>query len=630
MEPAGRQELISAHLDGSKWTKASSKVTVTTIINTQCITIGDALRDMDSRDVISGDFVLVAGDVVSNLDLRPVIAEHKRRREADKGAIMTSVYKKVAPSHRTRSLNDDVIVGLNTETSEVVYFSSEVESSKIDLDVRLFTEVPKLELRHDLLDTFIDICAPEVLMLFSDNFDYSDLRSDFVRGILGAEILGNKVFAHIVSSHYAARIQCLKTYAAVSLDVVHRWTFPLVPDSNFMNSSLYRHARHNVYREQGVTLARSSVVGGDTVIGRGTCIAEGASVEGCIIGRNCVIGKGVKLVGCYIWDSVTIEADVTVESSIIASGAVLRAGAVVSPGSIVSYNVVIGAGHVVPPSTKITTAAPSSSFDDASSFASDSGELASSPLASSPHAAAFLARSSPSRASAVPSSLHADVGAGGVGRVYDDPCQDSSLVLRRHIATVHDLDDESDSESTASDDSLDDGNYDPHSHFMREMVATMDRGATENHEVENVAVEIASLKLAFDRTVADVSTAILVWLLGAVDAKDPINSTKAMLGKWSPLLRKFQGDLSRDDETDLCISFQDYAMAHPEFMAVSHIPLQLLYEDDILSRNAILAWADLVKEEGDDVAILDHADRFLTWLRENNDEYEYDSYEEYE
>ncbi|KNC46723.1 uncharacterized protein AMSG_11564, partial [Thecamonas trahens ATCC 50062] len=185
-------ELISAHLDGSKWTKASSKVTVTTIINTQCITIGDALRDMDSRDVISGDFVLVAGDVVSNLDLRPVIAEHKRRREADKGAIMTSVYKKVAPSHRTRSLNDDVIVGLNTETSEVVYFSSEVESSKIDLDVRLFTEVPKLELRHDLLDTFIDICAPEVLMLFSDNFDYSDLRSDFVRGILGAEILGNK------------------------------------------------------------------------------------------------------------------------------------------------------------------------------------------------------------------------------------------------------------------------------------------------------------------------------------------------------------------------------------------------------------------------------------------------------
>lgn len=32
------------------------------------------------------------------------------------------------------------------------------------------------------MDTHISICAPEVLMLFSDNFDYQNIKKDFVTG----------------------------------------------------------------------------------------------------------------------------------------------------------------------------------------------------------------------------------------------------------------------------------------------------------------------------------------------------------------------------------------------------------------------------------------------------------------
>lgn len=33
-------------------------------------------------------------------------------------------------------------------------------------------------------DCYIDICSPEVLSLFTDNFDYQHLRRHFVKGLL--------------------------------------------------------------------------------------------------------------------------------------------------------------------------------------------------------------------------------------------------------------------------------------------------------------------------------------------------------------------------------------------------------------------------------------------------------------
>jgi hypothetical protein len=39
-----------------------------------------------------------------------------------------------------------------------------------------------LQVRTDLMDTHIAVCAPEVLMLFSDNFDYQNVKRDFVTG----------------------------------------------------------------------------------------------------------------------------------------------------------------------------------------------------------------------------------------------------------------------------------------------------------------------------------------------------------------------------------------------------------------------------------------------------------------
>lgn len=52
-------------------------------------------------------------------------------------------------------------------------------------------------------------------MLFADNFDYQDLRQDFIRGVLTDDILANKIFAHVITGEYAARVRDLRTYNSV-------------------------------------------------------------------------------------------------------------------------------------------------------------------------------------------------------------------------------------------------------------------------------------------------------------------------------------------------------------------------------------------------------------------------------
>lgn len=69
------------------------------------------MRELDAKQLIDTDFILVTGDVVSNMKLDKVLEEHRARRQADKSAIMTMVLKKASPQHRSRyvSTTTDVI-----------------------------------------------------------------------------------------------------------------------------------------------------------------------------------------------------------------------------------------------------------------------------------------------------------------------------------------------------------------------------------------------------------------------------------------------------------------------------------------------------------------------------------------
>ena len=52
-------------------------MTVKVIMNEEASSVGDALRDLDEKHMISTDFVLVQGDLVANLDLKTCMQQHK-------------------------------------------------------------------------------------------------------------------------------------------------------------------------------------------------------------------------------------------------------------------------------------------------------------------------------------------------------------------------------------------------------------------------------------------------------------------------------------------------------------------------------------------------------------------------
>ena len=63
---------------------------------------GDAMRDIYTHQIITSDFVLVTGDLVSNVRIDEVVRVHKERRRTNKDAIMTMVVKEAGAVHRTR------------------------------------------------------------------------------------------------------------------------------------------------------------------------------------------------------------------------------------------------------------------------------------------------------------------------------------------------------------------------------------------------------------------------------------------------------------------------------------------------------------------------------------------------
>jgi hypothetical protein len=93
---------------------------------------------------------------------------------------------------------------------------------QVDLDTALLSERDSVHVHSDLVDACIYICAPEVLVLFSDNFDFQHIQRDFIRGVLSEEELGNKLHIHLLHTEYAAHIANLRSYAAVSMDILSR------------------------------------------------------------------------------------------------------------------------------------------------------------------------------------------------------------------------------------------------------------------------------------------------------------------------------------------------------------------------------------------------------------------------
>lgn len=570
---------IERHLRQVGWFQRKN-VKIEPIISKDCMSVGDAMRMMDHKDLIKSDFVLVSGDVVTNMDLKRALEEHEKRRESDKSAIMTMVLKSgMYSDHRLRLGDLGALTVIDASTKRLLRFEENRDSDvfnyerkqkDINLDLSVFDGRKNVSLRADLIDTGIYICSTEVLMLFSDNFDYQNVRKDFVTGVLSEEELGNKLYMHEVHDRYATRIRSLRCFAAVTKDIMARWTFPFVPDANLFKldnqlvdayglmqqqwgppESQYTYSKGKIYMDACVSVARTSCIYHSVCIGRGTIIGPGAKIRDSAIGKNCRIGKNAIIVGCIIGDDVIIHSGTQMKESFICDGVVVNEGASVRPNCILSYNVVIDKDVVVPTDSRISLAKPGqecqviSGSDDEDTFGRSPDGLSSSGLSDGglEHIVSPAARSAAMALAhgGVPESdMDFDslaVGKMGAGYVWRPQSTTNQIAAARRslaydiealniqesrwVSHTFALEEEFlESYAQAQDSSSDEDRVDDSMemmglhHFKEEVAETFLRCIKENISQENVVIELNGLKIAEDKTFADCARFILTTCLG--------------------------------------------------------------------------------------------------------------------
>ncbi|KAF9567546.1 nucleotide-diphospho-sugar transferase [Agrocybe pediades] len=634
-------DLVKEAISDSKWSKPGSGMKIVPIMTAkETFSPGDAMRDIYTRGLVTSDFVLVMGDLVSNIRIDEVVRVHKERRKTNKNAIMTMVVKESGASHRTRTQAESSVFVLDPETSECLHYEH-VQGYPCKKSINIPREIlsghSEIEIRNDLLDCSIDVCSVEVPSLFQDNFDYLDIRRDFVHGILTSDILMKNIYCYVAEEGYAARVQDTRSYESISKDILSRWTFPLVPDDNHPGGHIYEHTRGNRYiaKDNTVVLARTCNIGTNTLIGSSTKVSENVTVNASVIGQRCTIGAGSTVTSSYIFDSAVIGANCTVERSIIGAGVVIKDGSHIPRGCLIADDVVIGPNAVLQPFERL-----SAPRDDADVEVEEDGDSDIEEVESNQDSINKTALGKDSNAIVWPR---------GPPEEEDDEEGPENYRNQRFMRLGDTLSDvaisdeegssSSEEESSDEEDDFHDGaslsgmsdaslpnvpgltdlpaisglggmGLMADAEFRTEVTQSLERAFAEGHSVDNAAVELKTLRMASNVPLTRVREAVVGAIVEKIEIVegDPAGQRKEIakvISRWGDLIDRIGGV----DPVETVTLLQAHCAKSTRMPLFGQI-LAALYQEDIVEEDHIRAWHLTPKSKGEDLKEGPEAENF--------------------
>jgi len=582
-------EKIKSYIQSSKWAWPTDGMEVCTIVSDSCLSLGDALRDLEAKSIIRSDFVLVHGDLVANLKLSSIFEEHKQRRASVKGAVMTMLYKEAPPKHATRLKEDEFIVALNSQTNRVIgYQRVRNLKNKFVLNRQSFESCASIQMRHDLLDCHISICSPTVLQLMADNFDFETI-DDLVKGILvNEEVQDVSVYVHTLRPmEYAARAADLVAYAAVSQDVLSRWVYPFVPDHNITGriEDAYVCRQHNVYLHRDVTLQRGLTLDENVIIGSGSVVGENSTISRSVIGRKCRIGKMVYIVGSYLFDGVIVEDGCTVTTSILDRDVVIGSHSTLT-GSLIGASVKLPNNSKVEAGKKLTME---------TNFGADG-----------------ITVQSYDPTNGIQECLYSDTGSCKLWDTWGttNPITEDT----EHETSTSESESETEAEEVQQTEEM---------LLTDEMATTLERATNEDVSIDNVIVEINSIKHAYGIQIKELNgllmkTILTLPLRSHGNAGQYFSQFKATAVRFLPLLKNYFR--SRDSQKDLLGAIEEASRCNDAILSSVPKVVHLLYDEelDILSEQVILDWWSQLKDRTP--AVYRNLEKFVQWLNTAEEE----------
>ncbi|XP_015111139.1 translation initiation factor eIF-2B subunit epsilon isoform X2 [Diachasma alloeum] len=545
------------HLRNYVSSKNYTDISVSLIISDGCRSLGDGLRDIDTKGIIRGDFILVRGDAFIRADLTSLMDVHRARREKDKGCAISLVLRDLGSTNESLLFKEICLFAADKQKKRVLFYKKpQVEEKKIKFELEWFLEHEQIEINSGFVDSHVYMCSASVLPLFSDNFDFQTME-DFIRGVLmNEEILDSRIYWQALKPHeYALPVTSWLAYHTLSRDILQRQAYPLAPEVLPPLRGIVYSSR-STYKHRSATLARGCILQKDTIVGKNSILGRNTKISRSVIGDSCKIGDNVEIENSYLLGAVTVEDDCKIKDSVLFSESYLHKN-VDLDGCIVSRRVKL------PPET---------SYSDVI-IQNNNGKVDSKKMSE---------------------------------RNEED---EKFIYFKKSL--LKNSEDHSDSEDSSSEnDSRAESPLPDDTHmFLSEVIDSLLRGYQDKLNCENLILEINSSRYAYNVSIREVTynvvkAILMLPLYYLSETKTTSNNAnyqktlKVMIGYFNAILLNY---IKTEDAQEDCLrAIEDVAGSTDEFLAFAQHLLHLFYDKDILSEEKILDWYRQEADDGDE------------------------------
>ncbi|HYI45748.1 MAG TPA: sugar phosphate nucleotidyltransferase [Actinomycetota bacterium] len=287
---------------------------------TEEVPLGTAGSVLGARDLLSGTFLVISGDALTDLDVQEVVAFHRA-----KGAAATLVLKHVP---------DPLEFG--------------IVMTDADGRIERFLEKPSWgQVFSDTINTGIYVIEPDVLDLIPVDEPY-DFSSQLFPAMLDK---GLPLFGFVADSYWED-VGNADAYLQAHLDVLGGRVEVDMPGFEL---------RPSVWVGEDVDVHPTARIEGPALIGDNCQIGAGAILGGySVLGQNTIVGDDAVIAGAVVMEGAHVGPFARIRGSVLGRGASLDKGATVEEGAVIGDEVQVGAGAIIKPRVKIY---PSRSVD---------------------------------------------------------------------------------------------------------------------------------------------------------------------------------------------------------------------------------------------------------------------------
>ncbi len=299
-------EKISSYFgDGTPWGVRMNYVNAEADYGT-----AGAVKNAEER--LSGTFMVISADIITDFDLSKAIEFHKER-EAEVTIVLTRV---------PNPLQYGIVI---TE-----------EDGRI---VRFLEKPTWGEVFSDTINTGIYIVEPEVLGLIPPKKNW-----DFSKNLFPAMLTRGDRLLGYVAEGYWKDVGNLDEYLNVHLD--------LLAGKVKIGFDGEKAGERSVWIGEGSKVDYTADLS-NVLLGKKCVVGSGVTMSNVVVGNGCVIEDGAVLQSSVLWDSVLVGKGARIFENIVGSHVRVGRGAFLAERAVVSDHCVIGTEAVVKPNVKV-------------------------------------------------------------------------------------------------------------------------------------------------------------------------------------------------------------------------------------------------------------------------------------